>query len=143
YIILLEDVIRFCLPHIFSFFGYDTFSSHIIKVTRDAEIDIDNDISTSLIQKIKKGLKSRKSGKPVRFTFDKEIDPVLLTYLVRRMGLQQKDNIIPGGRIHNFKDFIGFPESVFVKKNLRKKPFLHPALKNAASVTKVVLKKDV
>lgn len=143
YIILLEDVIRFCLPHIFSFFGYDTFSSHIIKVTRDAEIDIDNDISTSLIQKIKKGLKNRKSGKPVRFTFDKEIDPVLLTYLVRRMGLQQKDNIIPGGRIHNFKDFIGFPESVFEKKNLRKKPFLHPALKNAASVTKVVLKKDV
>lgn len=143
YIILLEDIIRFCLPHIFSFFGYDSFSSQIIKVTRDAEIDIDNDISTSLIQKIKKGLKSRKSGKPVRFTFDKEIDPVLLTYLVRRMGLQQKDNIIPGGRIHNFKDFIGFPESVFAKKKLRKKPFLHPALKNAASVTKVVLKKDV
>ncbi|MEP6628092.1 MAG: polyphosphate kinase 1, partial [Ginsengibacter sp.] len=48
-IILLEDLIRFCLPQIFSFFGYDTFSSHIIKVTRDAELDIDNDISTSFI----------------------------------------------------------------------------------------------
>ncbi|MGB4845400.1 MAG: polyphosphate kinase 1 [Ferruginibacter sp.] len=143
HIILLEDIIRFCLPNIFSFFGYDTFSSHIIKVTRDAEIDIDHDISTSLIQKIEKGLKSRKSGKPVRFAFDKGIDPALLTYLVRRMGLQQKDNIIPGGRIHNFKDFINFPESVFVQKNLRKKSFLHPALKNTTSVTKVILKKDV
>ncbi|HMK05704.1 MAG TPA: polyphosphate kinase 1 [Ferruginibacter sp.] len=143
HIILLEDIIRFCLPHIFSFFGYDSFSSHIIKVTRDAEIDIDNDISTSLIQKIEKGLKNRKKGKPVRFVFDKAIDPSLLTYLVRRMGLLQKDNLIPGGRIHNFKDFINFPEAVFEKKNLRKKPFIHPALKNVNNVTKLVLKKDV
>ena len=143
HIILLEDIIRFCLPHIFSFFGYDTFSSHIIKVTRDAEIDIDNDVSTSLIQKIQKGLKNRKKGKPVRFVFDKAIDPALLTYLVRRMGLQQKDNLIPGGRIHNFVDFMNFPESVFSQKNLRKKPFIHPALKNVTSVNKVILKKDV
>jgi len=143
HIILLEDIIRFCLPNIFSFFGYDTFSSHIIKVTRDAEIDIDNDIATSLIQKIEKGIKNRKKGKPVRFVFDKAIDPSLLTYLVRRLGLLQKDNLIPGGRIHNFNDFIKFPESVFAQKNLRKKPFIHPALKNVTSVTKVVLKKDV
>jgi polyphosphate kinase len=74
HIILLEDVIRYCLPFIFSFFGYDVFSSHIIKVTRDAEIDIDNDVSTSLMEKIEKGLKNRKKGKPVRFVFDKEID---------------------------------------------------------------------
>ncbi len=142
-IILLEDIIRFCLPNIFSFFGYDTFSAHIIKVTRDAEIDIDNDVSTSLIQKIEKGLKNRKMGKPVRFVFDKAIDPALLTYLVRRLGLLQKDNLIPGGRIHNFVDFINFPESVFHKKNLRKKPFVHPGLKNVTSVTNVILKKDV
>ena len=143
YIILLEDIIRFCLPNIFSFFGYDSFSAHIIKVTRDAEIDIDNDISTSLIQKIEKGLKNRKKGKPVRFVFDKGIDPSLLTYLVHRMGLFQKDNLIPGGRIHNFKDFINFPESVFQHKSQRKKSFIHPALKNTTSVSDVILKKDV
>lgn len=143
HIILLEDVIRFCLPNIFSFFGYDSFSAHIIKVTRDAEIDIDSDISTSLIQKIEKGIKNRKKGKPVRFVFDKDIDPTLLTYLVRRLGLVQKDNLIPGGRIHNFKDFINFPESVFTQKNTRKKPFLHPALKNTNRVTDIILKKDV
>jgi polyphosphate kinase len=143
HIILLEDIIRFCLPHIFSFFGYDTFSAHIIKVTRDAEIDIDNDISTSLIQKIEKGLKNRKKGKPVRFVFDKAIDPSLLTYLIRRLGLFQKDNLIPGGRIHNFVDFMNFPESVFSKKSLRKKSFIHPVLKNVNSLTSVILKKDV
>jgi len=142
-VILLEDIIRFCLPNIFSFFGYDTFSAHIIKVTRDAEIDIDNDISTTLIQKIEKGLKNRKKGKPVRFVFDKAIDSSLLAYLVRRLGLMQKDNLIPGGRIHNFVDFMNFPESVFTKKSLRKKPFIHPLLKNVISVTDVVLSKDV
>ncbi len=143
HIILLEDIIRYCLPYIFSFFGYDTFSSHIIKVTRDAEIDIDNDIETSLIQKIEKGLKNRKKGKPVRFIYDKDIDPSLLTYLVKRLGLTQKDNLIPGGRIHNFKDFINFPETVFSQKSQRKKPFVHPLLKNFKRVTDVVMEKDV
>lgn len=143
YIILLEDVIRYCLPNIFSFFGYDSFSAHTIKVTRDAEIDIDNDVSTSLIQKIEKGIKNRKKGKPVRFVFDKDIPPSLLTYLVKRLGLSHKDNLIPGSRIHNFKDFINFPEAVFQTKSQRKKPFTHPQLRNANSVTNVILEKDI
>ncbi len=143
HIILLEDVIRFCLPFIFSFFGYDVFSSHIIKVTRDAEIDIDNDVATSLMEKIEKGIKNRKKGKPVRFVFDKEIDSSLLTYLVKRLELSEKDNLIPGGRIHNFKDFMDFPESVFNQKNTRKKPFVHPDLRNVNRVSDTVLNKDV
>ncbi|MEO5892702.1 MAG: polyphosphate kinase 1 [Ferruginibacter sp.] len=143
HIILLEDVIRFCLPFIFSFFGYDVFSSHIIKVTRDAEIDIDNDVATSLMEKIEKGLKNRKKGKPVRFVFDKEIDASLLTYLVKRLELSEKDNLIPGQRIHNFKDFINFPESVFEQKNTRKKPFVHPELRNVNRVSDMVIKKDI
>jgi polyphosphate kinase len=143
YVILLEDVIRFCLPTIFSFFGYDTFTSHLIKVTRDAEIDIDNDVAGSLIQKLQKGLKNRKKGKPVRFVYDKDINIELFHYLVKRLGLTHKENLIPGDRIHNFKDFINFPEVVFIKKNLRKKPFTHHILKNSTSVTAVVLQQDV
>jgi len=142
-IILLEDVIRFCLPNIFSFFNYDQFSGHLIKVTRDAEIDIDNDVSTSIIQKIEKGLRSRKQGKPVRFVFDKDIDIALLTYLVKRMGLSLKENLVPGGRIHNFKDFMDFPDAVLLGKSQRKKPFTHTLLKHAGSVTKVVFERDV
>ncbi len=142
-IILLEDIIRFCLPYIFSYFGYDTFSAHIIKVTRDAEIDLDTDMATSITQKLEKGLRNRKRGKPVRFIFDKEIDASLLTYLVKRLGLSGQDNLLPGGRIHNFKDFINFPESIFRQKNTRKNPFLHQALKGVNSVTDVILKKDV
>jgi polyphosphate kinase len=143
FIILLEDVIRFCLPNIFSFFGYDVFSSHIIKLTRDAEIDIDNDVNSSLIQKIEKGLKNRKKGKPVRFVYDKDIDASLLSYLIKRLGISEKENLIAGGRIHNFKDFINFPAAVFAKKSNRKKPFTHPQLQNVQSVTSVVMEKDV
>ncbi len=143
YIILLEDVIRYCLPLIFSFFEYDTFSSHIIKMTRDAEIDIDNDVSTSLMQKLEKGLKNRKKGKPVRFVYDKAIDPQLLQYLLKRLGLTNHQNMVPGGRIHNFKDFMNLPNVFEEASAERKKPFTHPDLYNAKSVTKLILQKDV
>src|SRR5579864_5053817 len=78
HIILLEDIIRFNLRNIFAYFGYDTYDSWVFKVTRDAEIDIDNDISTTLIQKIEKGLKNRRKGKPVRFVYDEQMDKGLL-----------------------------------------------------------------
>lgn len=143
FIILLEDIIRFCLPRIFAFFGYDVFSAHTIKVTRDAEIDIDNDVSTTLIQKIEKGLKNRKKGKPVRFAYDKDIEASLLTYLVKRLSLSHDENLVPGGRIHNYKDFINFPDAVFTQKSLRKRPFTHPLLKQTSSLTNVVLEQDV
>ncbi|MBV8253760.1 MAG: polyphosphate kinase 1 [Chitinophaga sp.] len=141
-IILLEDVVRFCLPNIFSYFGFDKFSSHIIKVTRDAELDIDNDIADSIIHQIEKGLKDRRKGKPVRFVYDKDIDPLLLEYLIRRLGLSGKDNLIPGARIHNFKDFMDFPETIFPPHSHRKS-FTHPLFLNASSVMHVVQRQDV
>jgi polyphosphate kinase len=143
-IILLEDIVRFCLPQIFSYFGYDTFSAHIFKVTKDAEIDIDNDISTSLISQIEKGLKARRKGKPVRFVYDKEMDPGLLEYLMRRLQLGRRDNLIPGGRIHNFRHFMDFPSSVFTEKGTpHPRPTVHPALYGARRVTDVVTQQDV
>jgi len=141
-IILLEDVIRFNLPQIFTYFGYDHFTSHVCKVTKDAEIDIDNDIATSLIQKIEKGLKNRRKGKTVRFVYDKDMDAGLLEYLIRKLNLSRKDNIIPGARIHNFRHFMDFPD-VFTVKNPRRQSFTHPDLQNLKRVTDVVLQKDV
>ncbi|MBD0296688.1 MAG: polyphosphate kinase 1, partial [Flavisolibacter sp.] len=128
HIMLLEDVIRFNLPEIFSYFGYDQYQSNVFKVTRDAEFDVDNDISTTLIQKIEKGLKNRRKGKPVRFVYDKEMDPGLLEYLIRRLNITKRDNLIPGGRIHNFRHFMDFPEQVFKSKSKRRRPFDHPLL---------------
>ncbi len=142
HIILLEDVIRFSLPEIFSYFGYDQYQSHIFKVTRDAEIDIDNDISTTLIQKIEKGLKNRRKGKPVRFVYDKEMDPGLLEYLIRRLNLTKRDNLIPGGRIHNFRHFMDFPNQVFNGESKHRRPFDHPMLLERR-VTDVILERDI
>lgn len=142
HILLLEDVIRFNLPDIFSYFGYDQYSSYIFKVTRDAEIDIDNDISTSIIQKIEKGIKNRRKGKPVRFVYDREMDPGLLEYLVRRLDLSRKGNLIPGGRIHNFRHFMDFPENVFKQKNKRRKSLDHPSLVKRR-VSDVIMEKDL
>ncbi len=142
HIILLEDVIRFSLPEIFSYFGYDQYQSHVFKVTRDAEIDIDNDISTTLIQKIEKGLKNRRKGKPVRFVYDKEMDPGLLEYLIRRLNLTKRDNLIPGGRIHNFRHFMDFPNQVFNGENKHRRPFDHPMLLERR-VTDVILERDI
>lgn len=141
-IILLEDVIRFNLPEIFSYFGYDQYHANVFKVTRDAELDIDNDISTNMMEKIEKGLKNRRKGKPVRFVYDRDMDPGLLEYLTRRLNLSRKDNLIPGGRIHNFRHFMDFPDQVFKVKKSRKRPFYHPLLMEQR-VSDVVLERDV
>jgi polyphosphate kinase len=141
-IILLEDIVRYSLRSIFAYFGYDKYESWIFKVTRDAEIDIDNDVSTTLIQKIEKGLKNRRKGKPVRFVYDKEMDDGLLEYLIKRLNLGKKGNLIPGGRIHNFRHFMDFPD-VFSKKGQRKKPFIHPLLVKSPRVTDVMFDQDV
>ncbi len=141
-IILLEDVVRYNLPFIFSYFEFDQFESHVFKVTKDAEIDLDNDVSTSFVEKIEKGLKNRRKGKPVRFVYDREMNPGLLEYLIRRLSLNRKSNIIPGGRIHNFRHFMDFPD-VFKTTNKRNPSFAHPQLKTSMRVTDVILKQDL
>jgi len=143
HIILLEDIIRYNLRNVFAYFGYDSYESWVFKVTRDAEIDIDNDVSTTLMQKIEKGLKNRRKGKPTRFVYDREMDKGLMDYLIKRLGLSKRSgNIIPGGRIHNFRHFIDFPD-VFPKKGQRRRPFSHPLLMKSPRVTDVVLEQDV
>ena len=144
HIILLDDIIRFCLPDIFTHFGFDTYEAWTIKLTRDAELDIDNDISQSFIDKISKGVKARQKGLPVRFVFDQNIDKPLLSFITSRMNLKYLENLIPGGRYHNFKDFIRFP-SIGLKSLSYEplKPLLHPALATASSIFDVIRKQDI
>lgn len=141
-LILLEDIIRFNLPYIFSYFDYDYFDAHVFKVTKDAELDIDNDLSTTFVEKMEKGLKNRRKGKPVRFVYDKEMDAGLLEYLIRRLNLNRKSSLIPGGRIHNFRHFMDFPD-VFSTKSVRRSSLIHPLLQIANRVTDVIVKQDV
>lgn len=142
-IILLEDIIKFNLPHIFGAFGYDHYEGHIIKVTKDAELDIDNDINSNIIAEIEKGLKNRKKGKATRFIYDKQIDDELLMYLKKRLGFSNRDIIIKGGSIHNFKDFMDFPASVFHDITNKNKPFTHPLLEQPCRIFDVLDQRDV
>ncbi|RFN58270.1 polyphosphate kinase 1 [Marixanthomonas ophiurae] len=109
YIIILDDLIRYCLNNIFSIFKYESISAHMIKITRDAELDIDSDLSRSFIEKISKSVKNRSSGDPVRFVYDKSIDAETLQFLLQKMGIDTTDSIIPGGRYHNRRDYMKFP----------------------------------
>ncbi|RZN79668.1 MAG: polyphosphate kinase 1 [Winogradskyella sp.] len=109
YIILIDDLLRCCLGDIFDIFDYTSISANMIKITRDGELDFDSDLSKSFIEKISDSVKDRKIGEPVRFVYDKTLDEETLTYLMAKMGIDSKDSVIPGGRYHNRRDYMGFP----------------------------------
>lgn len=109
FIMFLDDVIRFNLDKIFGIFEYESLEAYTIKVTRDAELDLDDDVSKGFYEKMKKSLKQRKKGQPVRFLYDGEMPGDLLKYLCNKLDIDEDDNIIAGGRYHNSKDFMKFP----------------------------------
>ena len=109
YIILLDDLIRHCLGIIFSIFDYKEISAYMIKITRDAELDIDSDLSRSFLDKISKSVAKRSSGDPVRFVYDRQIDRDTLDFLMQKMKIESTDSVIPGGRYHNRRDYMKFP----------------------------------
>ncbi|GGW33101.1 polyphosphate kinase 1 [Arenibacter certesii] len=109
YIIILDDLIRYCLDSIFNMFEYESISAHMIKITRDAELDIDNDLSKSFIEKISSSVEHRKISDPVRFVYDKKIGTDTLNFLKEKMDVEDTDSVIPGGRYHNRRDYMGFP----------------------------------
>ena len=109
YIILLDDLIRHCMGIIFSIFSYREISAYMIKITRDAELDIDSDLSRSFLDKISKSVARRSSGDPVRFVYDRDIDPDMLEFFMNKMNIESNDSVIPGGRYHNRRDYMKFP----------------------------------
>ncbi|AIY13776.1 polyphosphate kinase 1 [Cellulophaga baltica] len=109
YIIILDDLIRYCLGSIFNMFEYKSISAHMIKITRDAELDMDNDLSKSFIEKISSSVEHRKTSDPVRFVYDKSIAKDTLNFLKEKMNIEDTDSVIPGGRYHNRRDYMGFP----------------------------------
>ncbi|MEL0456234.1 polyphosphate kinase 1 [Flavobacteriaceae bacterium SZ-1-7] len=109
YIIMVDDLLRYCLSDIFNIFDYKNICAHMIKITRDGELDFESDLSKSFIEKISDSVKHRQIGEPVRFVYDKTINKETLQYLMNKMGIDSTDSIIPGGRYHNRRDYMGFP----------------------------------
>lgn len=109
YIIMIDDVIRYCLDDIFSVFGFNSYKAYAIKFTRDAELDIDTDVSKSFLELMSEGLKQREVASPVRFVYDRYMPERLLKQLLAKLNINQSDTVSAGGRYQNFKDFVGFP----------------------------------
>lgn len=108
YVMLVDDVIRMHLNEVYAQFGFEHIEAYTFKITRDAELDLESDLSKSWLEKISKGVKQRKAGDPVRFVYDAQMPGSLLKLFTRSLQLTA-ENVIPGGRYHNFRDFMQFP----------------------------------
>jgi polyphosphate kinase len=143
-VMFLDDVIRHCLSEIYSIFDYDKIEAFTIKVTRDSELDLVEDYSKGIMEKMTKGLKRRKKGEPVRFIHDQSMPKDLLDFILNKLELEDVDHIIPGGRYHNFKDFIKFPD--VGSKDLSNEvlpPLPHKYLHNQKSILNVIKQRDI
>ncbi|WP_268846533.1 polyphosphate kinase 1 [Flavobacterium aestivum] len=143
YVILIDDVIRDNLSSIFNIFDYESVSAHMIKITRDAQLDIDSDLSKSMLEKIASSVKDRRIGEPVRFIYDQEIDKDTLQFFLDKMSIDATDSIIPGGRYHNRRDYMDFPNlgryDLLYKKN---DPLPVPGLSLEGSILEKINKRD-
>jgi polyphosphate kinase len=143
-VIILDDIIRLNLASIFSIFNFEKIEAYTFKCTRDAELNLDDDISVSFFDKIEKSVKLRKKGDPLRFVFDQNMPDDMLEFLLNGMNMNKWVNTIPGGKYHNFKDFrqfpdFGNPDFIYPKRE----PLPHKDLDGVRSIFKVVQEKDV
>ncbi|WP_213989916.1 polyphosphate kinase 1 [Sodalis sp. dw_96] len=126
--ILLDNILRYCLDDIFTgFFDYDTLNAYSMKMTRDAEYDLVTEMESSLLELMSSSLKQRLTAEPVRFVYQRDMPNSMVEMLKDKLGISSYDSVIPGGRYHNFKDFITFPN--VGKANLVNKPL--PRLRHA------------
>jgi len=144
YVMLLDDVIRFCLSEIFSLLGYDLYSAYTIKVTRDAELDIDTDVLKSFLEVMAESIKQRKRGNPVRFVYDTSMPEEFLKLITKKLDIRKDDPIRGGGRYHNFKDFMSFPDLGHPELEYAPMPpKRHPEITPNTSIISLMKEKDI
>jgi polyphosphate kinase len=137
-------VIRFCLNDIFASLGFQRFAAYAVKITRDAELDLDDDVSQSLVKKLARSLKQRREGATVRFTYDSALPVDFLKLLVKKLEVSPDDAMIPGQRYHNFRDFIRFPDAGASRLRYRPlRPVVHPAFARGGRILDVMKTRDV
>jgi polyphosphate kinase len=143
YVMFLDDVIRYNLASIFNIFDYEKVSAHMVKITRDAQLEIDSDLSKSMLEKIATSVKDRRIGEPVRFVYDQQIDKDTLKFFLSKMHIESTDSIIPGGRYHNRRDYMDFPNlgrfDLLYKNNA---PLAVPGLSLDGSILEKIAQKD-
>jgi polyphosphate kinase len=143
-VMFIEDMVRYRMRRVFGVFDYDKARAYAIKITRDAELDIDDDLSKSVVDKMTRSLGQRKRGEYVRIDYDREMPAAFLEFILKRTKIRNTENIIPGTRYHNKRDLIRFPD--FGRPDLcfpPQEPVLHPRLQNKPSVMDEMMKGDI
>jgi polyphosphate kinase len=142
-VMLLDDMIRYNLGQIFNIFDYESVEAHMIKITRDAQLEIDSDLSKSMMEKIATSVRDRRIGEPVRFVYDQSIGKDTLQFFLSKMSIDATDSIIPGGRYHNRRDYMDFPNlgrfDLLYKQN---PPLPVPGLSLEGSILERISAKD-
>lgn len=143
YIMYLDDVVRCSLPKIFAGSGCTGFESYAFKFTRDAEMEIDDDQRSGILQKISKGLKNRKKGEALRVVFDSSMPQDLLKRVIGKLDLGLSDTVTEGGRYQNHKDLMKFPDCG--RKDLKYKPMpplIQPPFREDGSIISRIREQD-
>ena len=136
YIMYIDNIIRCSLDEIFIGTDYTSFEAYAFKFTRDSEMEIDNDRRSGILQKISKGIKSRKKGEPLRFVYDEKMPPDLLKRVLSKLDLENNDTILKGGRYQNHKDLMQFPDCG--RKDLKFNP-MPPIMRASLDVRRSLL----
>ena len=144
YLILLDDIVRVCLPMVFPHVGKHKVEAFMLKISRDADMEIDDDHDDSYVQKISDSLSRRRWGDPTRIIYDQAMPKDLIELLLKSLEVEETDTLIPGGRYHNHRDFFDFPD--LGRKELVHKPFdplIHRHLATAENNFDVIKRRDV
>lgn len=143
-VMYLDDVVRVCLPLVFPGLQYEDFKAWTFKFTRDAEMEIDNDLREGFMQKIQKGVKSRKAGCPVRIVYDASMPNGALRRIKSLLAEGERlDTAVAGGRYQNHRDFMSFPDCGLEDLAYPKwTPIINKELHNTNSIFKAVREKD-
>lgn len=142
-VIFLDDVIRLSLSDILFMFNYKKIDAYAFKLTRDAEITLDDDISKSALEKMEQSLCARNAGRPVRFVYDSAMPDELLGLLLRKIGLKKGENINSGGRYHQMRALMKFPRVAPSLEYSIPSPIQHHKIKPYQSIIEVIAQRDV
>ncbi len=142
YLMYLDDVVRCCLPYIFTGTDYNQFEAYSFKFTKDAEMEMDTDLRNGMLQKISKGVKSRKKGEPIRVLYDSLMPRDVIKRVMEKLSIDKLDTILSSGRYHNHKDFMKFPDCG--RKDLKYPQWepIHKKEFNNQSLLKLIREKD-
>lgn len=145
YVTLIDDIIRAGLSEIFISMNFDKFEAYTFKITRNAELDIEDDFSGSYVEKVSKSLQKRKQGNLVRIVYDAKMPDSMRSFLMRKLKIHNTATLIAGGRYHNFKDFMDFPDVVSIPEKKEKNPpqLIHKMLKGKNSIMDAMEGNDI